>query len=75
MRDKPSTKAREISYSRLRSLFHLLDLLMISHPWFRGDNDIDYDYKGWRDWVVRHTPPDKRGGISESSKKKVAQSD
>lgn len=72
MRDKPSTKARERSYKAVRSLFHLLDMLMISHPWYQGDQDVDYDYKGWRDWVIKHTPPDKRGGIkSESGKKKM----
>lgn len=67
MRDKPSTKARERSYKAVRSLFNLLDLLMVSHP-FYNDN---YDYKGWRDWIIRHTPPDKRGGPYQSSKKKV----
>ena len=47
----------------LRQLFNLLDKLMISHPWFQGDDmDIDYDYKGWREWVNKHTPSDKRGG-------------
>lgn len=66
---KPSSSARERSYKAARSLFHLLDLLMISHPFYE-DN---YDYKGWRDWVIKHTPPNKRGG-SENSKKKVVKS-
>lgn len=59
-RDKPSSKARERSYKAVRSLFNLFDLLMVSHPFLTDD----YDYKGWRDWVNRHTPPDKRGGPS-----------
>lgn len=67
MRDKPSTKARERSYKAVRSLFHLLDVLMVSHP-FYNDN---YDYKGWKNWVVKYTPIDKRGGRSESGKKKM----
>jgi hypothetical protein len=63
-RDKPSTKARERSYEALRKLFNVLDKLMISHPWFRGeDEEIEVDYKGWKEWVNKHTPPNKRGGL------------
>lgn len=62
LRDKPSSKARERSYVALRKLFNLLDKLMISHPWFRGDDDIEYDYKGWKEWINKYTPQDKRGG-------------
>lgn len=63
-RDKPSSKARSVSHIRLRKLFNLLDMLLISHPWYTEEEARSIDYKGWRDWVNRHTPPDKRGGPS-----------
>ncbi len=64
LRDKPSSKAREESYAALRKLFDLLDKLMISHPWYTGEmGEIKVDYKGWKKWVNKHTPPDKRGGL------------
>ncbi len=62
-RDKPSSSAREKSYVELRKLFDLLDRLMIAHPWYTGENqEIKIDHKGWKEWVIKHTPPDKRGG-------------
>ena len=63
-RDKPSSKARAVSHLKVRKLFNLLDLLLISHPWYTEEENRSIDYKGWRDWVNRHTPPDKRGGPS-----------
>lgn len=63
IRDKPSSKAREKSYVALRQLFNLLDKLMISHPLFNDDNYSLKEYlQGWKEWVIKHTPPDKRGG-------------
>lgn len=70
IRLKPSSRAREIGYSKLRALFHILDMLMVSHPWFRGDEDYEYDHNGWKEWINKYTPPTKRGGPSEPSKRR-----
>lgn len=70
VRLKPSSRAREIGYSKLRALFHILNMLMISHPWFRGNEDIEIDHNGWKEWIINHTPPTKRGGPSEPSKRR-----
>jgi hypothetical protein len=66
MRDRPSTKARERSYIALCGLHNLLDMLMVSHPMFEDElNNIFPDFKGWKAWVNKHTPLDKRGGPSK----------
>jgi len=61
IRDKPSTKARQKSYAVLRQLFNILDVLMISHPLYTNEADF-FDYRGWKEWVIKYTPPNKRGG-------------
>jgi hypothetical protein len=60
-RQSPSSAARSISYSHLRSLFSILDLLCVSHPLLEGQ-DYFFDFKGWKQWVIKFTPENKRGG-------------
>lgn len=73
MRETPSSKARSRSHAALRKLFHLLWMLEVPYGYYgvycRFDlYDIEepegIDFKGWRDWIIRHTPADKRGGPS-----------
>lgn len=66
-RVRPSTRARTISYSKMKRLFGLLEKLGITHPYGKYDDDTDdtsVDYKGWKEWTNKYTPPDKRGGPS-----------
>ena len=68
VRDRPSTKARSISYAKMRRLFGVLEKLGITHPYGKYDDDdtddTSVDYKGWKEWTNKYTPPDKRGGPS-----------
>ena len=58
-----STKARKQSYYRMRNLFDFLYEFGITHPYHEHDDyQIDIDYKGWKNWANKYTPPDKRGG-------------
>lgn len=68
MREKPSTKARKTSYFYMGKLWRVLDRF-IGTNLYRGDED-DIDYKGWKDWANKHTPPDKRGGPANPVRRK-----
>lgn len=72
-RNKPSTKARAISYTHMRKLFDILDRLIGCSPYRKEDEDIadvEIDFKGWKEWANNHTPPDKRGGPTNPSRKR-----
>ena len=58
IRDKPSTKARSRSYEAIRKLMYILCELNISNDFYIVD---DPDPMGWKQWVIKHTPPEKRG--------------
>lgn len=55
-RDKPSSKARIVSYNHIRSLFLLLKRLKVFAAEEAGINP------SVKPFVMKHTPPDKRGG-------------
>ena len=66
LRDKPSSKARAKGYAVMRQLFDLFDKLDLHYPYREEDDDLgSVDYKGWKDWCNKHTPPEKRGGPSK----------
>ena len=61
IRSKPSSKAREVSYGYINRLFWFLDLLKILAP---SNIEHPISHKDLKDYVIRYTPPDKRGGPS-----------
>jgi hypothetical protein len=70
-RDKPSTKARIKSYEHMRKLFDMLDKLVGYSPYRAYDEmNPDIDFKGWKEWANKHTPPDKRGGPTNPYRKR-----
>jgi hypothetical protein len=60
LREKPSTRARSMSYGYLRSVMHLLYLLDLSCG--QDYYSTPADQHGWKEWVIKYTPPHKRGG-------------
>ena len=75
MRANPSTRARQVSYIRLRKLFDLLEPFITYHPYRAYPHNyisVEHipNYKGWKDWVKKYTPPDKRGGTGEPAKRR-----
>lgn len=68
MRSKPSTKSRTEGYAKLNSLGHLLLLLLCPgyDPYnFDQELPLKIEFKisrGWKDFMIRHIPPYKRGG-------------
>lgn len=67
IRDVPSSKAREISWSKLRGLMHLLYLLDIETDYF-SEQKLGINAVIWRKWIIKHTPPDKRGWTGDPKK-------
>lgn len=49
----------------MRNLFSFLDKLIGFYPYRDDDDDPNFtpDFIGWKEWVVRYTPTDKRGGL------------
>jgi hypothetical protein len=73
MREKPSSKAREQGYAVTHKLFDFLKKLIGYSPWHEDEEDDDLlqiDHQGWKRWVIKFTPPDKRGGPSEHKPKR-----
>ena len=66
IRDKPSSSARQKSHIALYRIMNLLHHFMIPHGYYGIDappSSMDGDkipYKGWKQWVITHTPPNKR---------------
>ncbi len=71
-REKPSSKARARGYAAMRHLFDLFDKLDLFYPYREEEDDLtgQVDYKGWKDWCNRYTPPDKRGGPTNPPRKR-----
>lgn len=61
VRTKPSSKAREQSYRRITSLMWMLEVLNVVTSF---DDYFINTNKVLKDYVIKHTPPDKRGGPS-----------
>jgi len=73
-RDRPSTRARQRSYEAINNLerflarmffpqIELLDYLLSNGGVWLHD---EFNKLGWKDYVIRHTPENKRGGLDES---------
>ncbi len=78
-REKPSTKARREGYAQLHKLKRLLVKLlypkMLYKEYFIDDDHHfvdEFNKPGWRDYMVKHVPELKRGGVAQpkSSKKR-----
>ena len=54
--NQPSGKAREVSYAKMIKLFNWLKIFGIIN-W-----DDEKDHMMWKNFVMNHTPMDKRGG-------------
>jgi hypothetical protein len=64
VREVPSSKARKASYVCIGDLFRLLDKLLKKEFFWDESGDISNEeaHKGWKEWVIKYTQPDKRGG-------------
>lgn len=57
--NQPSSKARELSYSKFNGLIDLLNSFKLLSDW---NEDSNHFHILMKDFVMRHTPLDKRGG-------------
>jgi hypothetical protein len=77
-KESPSTKARRDGYASLFKLRRILIPLFLGYrkhlSRFANQDDCwlddEFDKVGWRDYMVRHLPVDKRGGPSVQPSKR-----